>query len=124
MSYKLDKVRIEQHRQKALAHLGGKCVHCGTTERLEFDHIDNDRNGELERCVSRLFSCSWERITVELNKCQLLCKTCHGKKTAKDHGWGKLVHGVLSTYTNKKCRCEKCREANNTYMRNRLVGVK
>lgn len=120
--YPKDEERINANRQKALEFLGGKCVNCGSTEKLEFDHINDDRVG-VDQCVSRLFSYSWERILVELKRCQLLCKPCHNKKTIKDKGWGGMVHGILSTYTNKKCRCDRCRESNALYMRNRLVGV-
>jgi 5-methylcytosine-specific restriction endonuclease McrA len=39
------KERYERRRSEAVASLGGKCVVCGTTDRLELDHI----NPSLER---------------------------------------------------------------------------
>ena len=30
----------DDRRKAAIDHLGGKCVHCGTSHGLEFDHID------------------------------------------------------------------------------------
>lgn len=32
--------RYEERRNKGLKLLGGVCVKCGTTENLQFDHID------------------------------------------------------------------------------------
>jgi 5-methylcytosine-specific restriction endonuclease McrA len=124
MSYQQDKQRIAANRIKAIEFLGGKCANCGSMDRLEFDHIDDDRNNDRGRCVSRLLSYSWERILVELKLCQLLCKSCHIEKTIKDKGFNKVVHGLFSTYTNKKCRCSDCRAANANYMRKyALSGV-
>lgn len=125
MSWQQDKDRIAKNRAKAIEFLGGRCTNCGVTERLEFDHINDDRDGNRERCVSRLFVYSWERILVELKLCQLLCKPCHTEKTIEDKGFNKVIHGVLATYTNKKCRCIDCRAANANYMRKyALSGVK
>ncbi len=33
--------RRQQYIQEAKDHLGGKCVWCGSTDDLEFDHIDD-----------------------------------------------------------------------------------
>lgn len=60
--------------------LGGVCVVCGTTERLEFDHIDPS---------TKLFDIAkgWARaekiVLEELEKCQLLCKQHHDEKSYK-----------------------------------------
>ena len=55
--------------------LGGKCVKCGATERLEFDHIDpKNKSFEITR---GLLMGDREKFQEELDKCQLLCYDCH-----------------------------------------------
>ena len=44
--------------------LGGKCVDCGTTENLQFDHIDPSKKSFNISCVLS------ERMLTELEKCQ------------------------------------------------------
>lgn len=64
-----------------MQYLGGVCAHCGTTENLEFDHIDPQTKTSP---INALLSYRWERIVEELNKCQLLCSACHLKKSQID----------------------------------------
>lgn len=65
-------------RAEALAMLGGKCVMCGSSSRLDFDHIDPvTKLSDLGLLLTRARSV-W---IAELKKCQLLCRPCHIKKT-------------------------------------------
>lgn len=71
--------RYEKRRQAALTALGSKCVVCGTTEDLEFDHVDPNKKSFY---VAKAFaSMSEEKLQAELSKCQLLCKKHHLEKT-------------------------------------------
>jgi 5-methylcytosine-specific restriction endonuclease McrA len=72
------KRRYDERRARGLAMLGGRCVRCGTTEDLAFDHIDPST--KLFDIADRMAQYQWERIVDELKKCQLLCSSCHGKK--------------------------------------------
>lgn len=72
------KKRKKLHKQKCLERLGGKCVKCGTTERLEFDHID--KTTKKYKITSGLCY-SLDRLFEEVDKCQLLCKPCHIQKS-------------------------------------------
>ncbi len=56
----------------------GPCRQCGSSERLELDHIEEGTK------VSHTVW-SWEPIkrAAELAKCQVLCYFCHKKKTAR-----------------------------------------
>ena len=58
--------------------LGGKCVDCGTTENLQFDHIDPSKKSFNIACVLS------ERMLAELEKCELRCGDCHLEKTKND----------------------------------------
>lgn len=73
------KKRWENRRTTAIAYLGGKCLECGTTEDLEFDHIDPS----TKVCsVAKASSFSEQRFWAEVDKCQLLCHTHHREKHA------------------------------------------
>lgn len=63
---------------RAVAHLGGCCVVCGSTSALEFDHIDPATKTATLHALVR--QDSWRKMEAELGKCQLLCKPCHIRK--------------------------------------------
>lgn len=73
--------RYHQKRQWAVAYLGGKCTHCGSTGNLEVDHIDPH---EKTMGLTRMTRVTQERFVAELDKCQLLCHDCHVQKTMVD----------------------------------------
>ena len=87
--YQLNKKKIVEyakaHRDKRRAYcreyLGGKCVKCGTTHNLQFDHIK--REGKKYTIASRVTQ-DFTILKEELDKCQLLCAPCHLEKTAKE----------------------------------------
>jgi len=45
----------------------------------------------------------------ELSNCQVLCKSCHLKKTIAERP--KPQHGTVNMYNEHRCRCELCKEA-------------
>ena len=93
--------------------LGGLCAHCGGSDNLEFDHIEPELKSF--NIGARLRGYPVEEIKEELKKCQLLCRSCHQKKSKKEgdlaRGWtnkSRLVHGSAWTYKHHKCRCTIC----------------
>lgn len=73
--------QIERRKElllEAKLFLGGKCVWCGTTENLEFDHIDDSKK---EHNVGNAVRNTREVFWNEVGKCQLLCVNCHNKRT-------------------------------------------
>lgn len=87
--------------------LGGVCLNCGSTDRLEFDHVlPEDKVFD----IAPNLEISLERLLPELQKCQILCRNCHANKTNIDNGHQVGgVHGLTGTYTNYGCRCDECR---------------
>jgi hypothetical protein len=112
---------IASRRIKAIQQLGGKCVQCGSTERLEFDHIIRGSQDPKSRGGQGvMWTFSEKRLQAELAKCQLLCHDCHWKKTLEDLGIksAKGTHGTLSAY--RYCgppKCEECKAVKREYMR-------
>ena len=72
--------KINHHKRKniLIEMLGGKCVDCGTTKNLQFDHIDPSKKSFNISCVLS------ERTLKELEKCELRCGNCHLEKTKND----------------------------------------
>ena len=81
---KVREERREQHKERksyCIEYLGGKCVKCGTTHNLQFDHIKREgKKYEITRKITNNFDSNKE----ELDKCQLLCAPCHLEKTASE----------------------------------------
>tara|TARA_B100001059_G_C17294102_1_gene314193 strand:+ start:42 stop:491 length:450 start_codon:yes stop_codon:yes gene_type:complete len=77
------KKRYYEKLSESMEKLGGKCVKCGATERLEFDHIDpKNKSFEITR---GLLMGDREKFQEELDKCQLLCYDCHLEKTKQSY---------------------------------------
>lgn len=100
------------YKKEFIYLLGGKCVKCNTTEKLEFDHI-NPKNKNFS-IGSKIRSFSKEKLLEELEKCQLLCRSCHKEKNKIDNGEAKC--GSLAMYTHHRCRCDLCKKSWSDYM--------
>jgi len=84
-----------EKKSQLIEMLGGKCVGCGITEDLQFDHIDRkNKSFTIGKCLGY----SLERLIPEAQKCQLLCKTCHQVKTTLGHD----VHSLRDGYAVKE----------------------
>src|SRR6478609_5852456 len=117
----MDRIATKKQRDKrrarrvfALSYLGDKCKVCETNRGLEFDHIDGSTK---QRDISQMLDFSMTALVTELDKCQLLCKPCHMKKTIADRGYAIAANGSTGMYTNRGCRCTKCTAANTAYYR-------
>ena len=74
------KIRRER-RTHLIERLGGKCLHCGTTRNLQFDHIiPADKTFTIAAGLTK----SLVELYEEVDKCQLLCGKCHLEKTKQD----------------------------------------
>jgi len=109
--------RYHERRKLAYDTLGRKCVRCGSTKLpLSIDHIDpklksfefGDANGK-----------SLAQWAEELKKCQMLCGSCHSKKTSLEMGkkLAEGTHGTLSALRYCKPPCVLCRRVNTESMR-------
>ena len=66
-------------RAKLIKLLGGQCVACGATTRLDIDH--RLPRTKLFKLSGRDLLRSWKAVLAESEKCALRCRTCHNKKT-------------------------------------------
>ncbi len=84
--------RRKQKKKQLVEYLGGKCVGCGTTENLQFDHIDRAKK---QFVISEIIDWHISKIMPEVDKCQLLCRECHNIKTRANHDYEELLKGYL-----------------------------
>lgn len=110
------KLRYSHRRDEAIEKLGGRCTVCGSSENLEFDHIDANTK---EITIARGSSMSETRWLEEISKCQLLCHTCHVDKHKSQ-----FPCNTPQKYW-RGCRCQECklayREYSREYKRNKSI---
>ena len=80
----------QKKKEHLIKHLGGKCVGCGSNEKLQFDHIDRKQKSFT---IGKCLGYTLEKLLEEANKCQLLCKECHKYKTTINHDTNILAEG-------------------------------
>jgi hypothetical protein len=124
-------------RREAIARAGGKCVHCGDDgsakngdqfgaggdrvgSELGFEYASGcapeNGAGRIRTVeLSKIWSCSKERIERELLRCVLLCRTCRTRKRSTERAETR-GHGTITSYK-YGCRCAECREVYNEYKR-------
>jgi len=82
----------QQYRQNARDYIweylsAHPCTQCGETDpvALEFHHVRGEKTIEVSRLIGR--GASLDVIKAEIQKCDVLCASCHRKLTAKELGW-------------------------------------
>jgi hypothetical protein len=102
--------KYRQRRDMAILVLGGKCVDCGSIEKLELDHILPSAK------ILSVSSRTWSKLaywTEVMEKCALRCQRCHRIKSANEafvpHGGGASGR--------RNCPCLPCKERKREYMR-------
>lgn len=95
-------------RRKAWIEGQGPCILCGSTAELEIDHIDRSQKSAHVSTLWSLSPTNPKRIA-ELAKCQVLCRSCHSRKTAKDLKYLSAPHGTSTRYQ-LGCRCKACKD--------------
>ena len=66
-------------KKKAIEYKGGCCQRCGYNTyygAIQFHHRDPTKK---EVSWTKLRLRSWEKITFELDKCDILCANCHAE---------------------------------------------
>ena len=77
---KYTKQRWKNRKLKAIEYKGGKCSSCGYNkcpDVLEFHHKDPKQK---EFDWKKLRQMSWDKVTNELDKCDILCSNCHRER--------------------------------------------
>jgi predicted HNH restriction endonuclease len=84
--------RRKKIRLKAIEFLGGKCIKCGYDKYIEVLEFHHRNPNEKEFSISKSGYCrSWERVSKEIKKCDLLCANCHRE-----------IHAEIDKLTKKK----------------------
>lgn len=123
--------RRKSRREQLIVLKGGKCLVCGSTENLEFNH--RDRESKLLTLSGKGLDGPWDKILSELDKCDLLCFEHHLEYTRGQYRGGEIrpwndgtskpfLHGTARTY-HAGCRCDDCKLAKKLY-RNKVISNK
>lgn len=99
-------------RRRAWIKANGPCRHCGSSRKLEVDHVDPSTK---KYNPTKLWSLSDQRREAELAKCQVLCHACHAVKTAAEKA-RPITHATTTGYR-RGCRCGACRAAASAWNR-------
>lgn len=110
--------RNRAHERLALARerLGGRCYGCGSTEALDFDHTDHTDRTTKIRKISEATNWSLVRFLAEVDKCQLLCRSCHTAKSIANGDLRNVGHGE-GVKGKRGCQCPLCSERRRLYAR-------
>jgi hypothetical protein len=95
-----DRERYRKRLDKCIEYLGGKCAVCGSTENLQFDHIDPKTKSFT---IATKWKLPFEKLKPELGLCQLLCWPHHIEKTMREGS-----SGVIRTHTSTWCAQSGC----------------
>ena len=82
----LEKQRAKKRERKlqAIEYLGGVCKKCGGEFHPAVYEFHHRNPAEKDRDPSKLLQLKWEKVTEELDKCDLLCANCH---RIEHHNW-------------------------------------
>lgn len=77
--------RIGPERQAQLREFlaSHSCLDCDEADPrvLEFDHVKGDKKANISQMVN--WCKPWEEILEEIGKCEVVCRNCHRRRTAK-----------------------------------------
>ena len=76
--------KVRRRRADLIERLGGRCVICGATEKLEFDHIDPARKEWETRALSSESRIKRYEDEAAKGLLQLLCRHCNAVKGRKE----------------------------------------
>lgn len=76
--------RYKKYRLLIEYLLENPCVDCGETNilTLDFDHVRGNKSHNISSMAATL-GFSWEKIKLEVEKCEVRCANCHRIKTHK-----------------------------------------
>jgi len=90
-------VRKEAHELIAKYLLSHPCVDCGQSDLLilEFDH--KDRKNKIDNVTMMIRrGMSFDKLKLEISKCEVRCANCHRRKTEKENNSWKLKYAPVA----------------------------
>ena len=93
------KVRLRHHRRLVQEYKQTPCTDCNRSyppEIMQFDHVKGVKVGDISS--AKILTSSWARILKEIEKCEVVCPTCHALRTL--HRRNSAVGSIPTTPTN------------------------
>jgi len=90
------KIRADNQQKMILYLLEHPCVDCGMSNPicLHPDHINPETKSF--QIGSKMSKYNWEKILIELKKCEIRCANCHMIRTSIQFGWYKAVFSATT----------------------------
>jgi hypothetical protein len=82
--------RRRNRSRKAEYVAGLACVDCGETNPVVLEFAHRDRAKKTANVSRLMASHSWERVEIEIAKCDIRCVNCHRRQTAAQFRWAKV----------------------------------
>lgn len=81
LTYQYQKLRATDRKKQIIMLKGGKCERCGYNRNYSALclHHSDPKIKEFTLDSRTLSSTTWNKIFLELEKCQLLCANCHSE---------------------------------------------
>lgn len=74
---------VKYYRQRlklrAIEYKGGKCIKCGYDKCVRSMQFHHRNPAEKDFTIGSYANLGWNKIKMELDKCDLLCSNCHGE---------------------------------------------
>ena len=80
----------KEMKKRIVEYLGGKCSICGYNKCLRSLHLHHSKGGK-DVNFSHIKNWGWERVLVEIVKCELVCSNCHGEIHDEASRYGVVV---------------------------------
>ena len=89
-------------KQKLIFYKGGKCQNCGYDKECPTAYDFHHRNPLTKSfgIGSHKTTVSWERLKIEVDKCDLLCKNCHAELHDEEYKSGLYIQHPVG---DRKC---------------------
>jgi hypothetical protein len=85
--YFAQQTRWNRQKIRAVKHLGGRCKVCGFAGHPALFDFDHREGGTKQFSWNKLRLRSWDSICSELEKCDLLCCSCHRLRHLNPKVW-------------------------------------
>lgn len=79
--------RWNRNKIKAIEHLGNQCKDCGNKFHPACYDFHHRNPIEKEFVWDKLRLKSWDKIVLEIAKCDLLCSNCHRMRHVRNELW-------------------------------------
>jgi hypothetical protein len=87
--------RGRKRKARLVAIFGGQCIRCGYNKCIQALDFHHRNESQKEFQIGKSYNVSWERLFIEAQKCDLVCKNCHTEIHMERHAAGRLADALV-----------------------------